>query len=348
MTARIIVGDALEQLRLLPDESADLIATSPPYWRQRDYGCAGQIGLEATPEEYVDRLVAVFAEARRVLRSTGSAWVNIGDKWAASGNGGGGSYMDERKSRAWKHAAVARGWRAAPPGYKRKDLIGLPFMLAFAMRGDGWYWRSTEIWAKANGMPESVRDRPVIAHEYVLQFSKGEDYFFDPDAVRLPAVPESVGRLERAMRGALDAGNFVMSGGGYAPAGQAPHSGARRSDKQRGHSRRHAGFNDRWDAMPRTEQQARGAMLRSVWWLPVANSTEEHFAVMPDELAAAMILSACPSGGTVLDPFFGVGTTGLVADRLGRHCIGIELDPANVERARTRIRRDATLLAEVV
>jgi DNA modification methylase len=347
VTVRIINADALVGLKEIPVSSVHLICTSPPYWRQRDYGVSGQLGLEPTPEQYIDALLAIFRGCARVLRDDGSCWINIGDKWATSGQGG--------------------------AGYKRKDLIGLPFMLAFAMRADGWYWRSTEIWAKANGMTESTSDRPVVAHEYVLQFSKSEKYYYDAAAVRLPAVPESTARLGRAMRASLDgSGGFVMSGGGYAPPGQSPHSGARRSgsstisgsphgrhadtplpvkerrtDKQRGHSRRHAGFNDRWDAMTREEQRATGAALRSVWWLPVANSPDAHFAVMPNELAATIILAGSPKGGMVLDPFGGSGTTALVADRLGRDATLIELKPEYVEIARRRIERDAGLFADV-
>src|SRR5216684_5559051 len=147
MTVRIICGDALTELRKLPDESVNCICTSPPYWRQRDYGVAEQIGLEATPEEYIDKLTIVFREARRVLRSNGVCWINVGDKWASGGNGGGGSFMAER-GHAWDHVLHAKGWRSPPAGYKDKDLIGIPFMLAFALRADGWYWRQCNVWAK--------------------------------------------------------------------------------------------------------------------------------------------------------------------------------------------------------
>lgn len=335
MSVRILAGDVSEQLALLPDDSVHCICTSPPYWRQRDYGVLGQIGLEETPEQYIDVLTGVFREARRALRSDGSCWINIGDKWAVSGNGDGGSFMAARGERAWKHAKTQRGWRSQPPGYKRKDLIGLPFMLAFAMRADGWYWRSTEIWAKANGMPESTSDRPTVAHEYVLQFSKSENYFYDAASVRLPALPVSVERLERAARSKLANGSFVMSGGGYALEGSPP---GENRDKQRGHSRRHKGFNESWDQMSFAEQRANGSALRSVWWLPVANSTEAHFAIMPEELATIVISAACPVGGTVLDPFLGSGTTAVVAERLGRDCIGIELNPEFVAISERRAR----------
>lgn len=211
-------------------------------------------------------------------------------------------------------------------------------MLAFALRAGGWYWRQCNIWAKANGMTESCVDRTTVAHEYVLHLTKSADYWYDSEATRLPAVPETVSRLERAMRDKLANGSFVISGAGYQPPGQPPHQGAYRTDKQRGHSRRHAGFNDRWDAMSPAEQQEKGAQLRSVWWLPTANYAEGHFAVMPEEMAALCVLAGCPAGGTVLDPFCGAGTTLLAADTLGRHAIGIELNPEYARMAEGRCR----------
>ena len=246
-----------------------------------------------------------------MLRGDGTAWVNIGDKWASGGNGGGGSFMADR-GEAWAHAKDAKGWRSPPPGYKDKDIVGLPFMLAFAMRAEGWFWRQTNIWAKPNGMPESVRDRSTISHEYVLQFSKRNDYWYDTEAARTPVAPSSETRLAQNV-GAQE-GSDRANGG--AKTNGTMKAVQRQSDKQRGHSRRHDGFNDRWDAMEKSEQQANGANLRSVWWLSPAQFREGHFAVMPSSLAEICIACGCPPGGTVLDPFAGAGTTGLVADRL--------------------------------
>lgn len=336
MSATILCGDALAMLRTLPDESVQMICASPPYWRQRDYGHAGQIGLEPTPEAYIDNLRAVFAEGRRVLRSDGVMFVNLGDKWASGGNGGGGSFMRERAD-AWAHAKDSKVWRSPPAGYKDKDLVGLPFMLAFALRADGWFWRQCNVWAKPNCMPESVTDRTTISHEYVLHFSKRNDYYYDAEAVRLPAVPESVGRLERSMRN--EGTTTLMAGGPVDVPGQPAHSKARARDKKRGHSQRHAGFNDRWDQMTLAEQQATGANLRSVWWIAPAQSGEEHYAVMPDALARLCILAGSRVGDTVLDPFNGSGTTGQVALELGRQYIGIELNPAYVELTHRRLAR---------
>lgn len=346
MTVKIINADVMDGLRQLADESVHCVVTSPPYYGQRDYGVDGQIGLEPTPDEFVSRLVDVFREVRRILKSDGSIWVNMGDSYAAGGMGeGSGKQLTNRGTLAGGHMNKPR---KAPVGLKPKDLVGVPWMLAFALRGDGWWLRSANVWAKPNGMPESTRDRPTVGHEYVFQLSKSERYYYGYDDVRLPPVPESVRRLARAMRGNLDAGGFVMSGGGYAPPGQPPHQGARRSDKQRGHSRRHAGFNDRWDAMERAQQQADGAALRSVWWISPGGFDEAHFATMPEELAALLVLAGCPVGGTVLDPFSGAGTTALVADRLQRNAIGIELNPEYVAMSEGRINRDRGGLLDIM
>lgn len=341
MTVRVLRGDCRQLLRTLPDESVDCVVTSPPYWRQRDYGMPEQIGLEQTPEQYVDQLTGIFAECRRVLRSDGTCWVNIGDKWASGGNGGGGKWMVER-GHAWDHAKNSKGWRKPPSGYKDKDLVGVPWMLAFAMRAEGWYLRQCNIWAKPNGMPESVSDRSTISHEYVFHFSKSNDYWYDTEAARTPPAPASETRLAQNVE--EQAGSARANGGGKT---NGPMKAVRRSDKQRGHTRRHQGFNDRWDQMEKDEQLAGGSNLRSVWWIAPAQYREGHYAVMPAALAEICILAGCKSQGTVLDPFFGAGTTGLVADRHGRNCIGIELNPAYADMASKRILNDAPLFAEV-
>lgn len=360
MSVRIINADVLEALSTLPDESVECVVTSPPYFALRSYLKDGdqlkefEIGLERTPDEYVKRLVGVFREVRRVLRAEGSLWLNVGDSYAGSwgaqsrgadypGNLEDGSTISARQIKSHPKDQVLTWSLKRTPGLKGKDLIGVPWMLAFALRADGWWLRSANVWAKASGMPESTRDRPTVAHEYVFQLTKSAKYYYAGDEVRLPPTPESIARLARAMRGKLNAGGLVISGGGYAPPGQAPHRGARRSDRQRGHSRKHAGFNDRWDAMERAQQQSQGSSLRSVWWIAPGGPSEfegDHFAMMPEELAAVCILAGCPKGGTVLDPFSGAGTTALVADRLGRNAIGIELNPATAAASQAMINRD--------
>lgn len=341
MTVSILQGDVRDVLPTLADESVHCVVTSPPYWRQRDYGVAGQMGLEMTPEQYIADMTGVFREVRRVLRADGTCWVNIGDKWAAGGNGGGGSFMEQRGG-AWAHAKNSKGWRSPPTGYKDKDLVGIPFMLAFAMRADGWFWRQCNVWAKPNGMPESVSDRSTISHEYVLHFSKSNDYWYDCDAARTPPAPSTETRLAQDVE--AQAGSERANGGAKT---NGTMKAVRRSDKQRGHTRRHAGFNDRWDAMERDGQIANGANLRSVWWISPAQYRECHFAVMPDRLAEICVVAGCPAGGTVLDPFGGAGTTGLVADRTGRNAILIEINADYCAMASRRIEDDAPLLTQV-
>ncbi len=331
----ILQGDVHEVLKTLPDESVHCVVTSPPYWRQRDYGIGGQIGLESTPEEYCANLVEAFRECRRILRADGTFWLNLGEKWASGGNGGGGSFMDERKASAWAHAENAKGWRSPPAGYKDKDMVGIPWMTAFALRADGWYLRQCNIWAKPNGMPESVSDRSTVSHEYVFQLSKNNDYWYDADRARTPAAPSSEMRLAQDVES--QAGSLRANGGAKT---NGTMKAVRRTDKQRGHSRKHNGFNDRWDAMSVAEQRENGANLRSVWWISPAQTVYEHYAVMPDTLAKICILAGCPAGGTVLDPFFGSGTTGLVARANGCKCIGIELNPEYIKIAERRLAQE--------
>lgn len=383
MTVRILRGDCMDVLKTLPDESVHCIVSSPPYWRQRDYGMAGQLGLESTPEEYIDRLTAIFAECRRILRPEGTCWVNLGDKWASGGNCGGGGFMADRGP-AWSHAKDAKGWRSPPAGYKDKDLIGVPWMLAFAMRAEGWYLRQCNIWAKPNCMPESVTDRSTASHEYVFHFSKRNDYWYDADAARTPAAPNTETRLAQnldAQEGSARANGDTRGHRPMKAVGRltgSPHgrhadtplpNQERRSDKQSGHGRKAAGFNERWNvkeasakvaagnarttaaAAPgvdsRKHQDYGGANLRSVWWISPAQYREGHYAVMPDALAEICITAGCQQGGVVLDPFGGVGTTGLVADRLQRDAILIELNPEYAAMAERRIRNDAPLFADV-
>lgn len=308
MSVHIIEGDCRQVLQRLPDESVDCIVSSPPYWRQRDYAEVRQIGLEPTPEEYVAELVGVFHECRRILRVAGTCWVNLGEKWASGGNGGGGKWMVQR-GHAWDHARGAHGWRKPPPGYKDKDLVGVPWMFAFAARADGWYLRQCNIWAKPNCMPESVRDRSTLAHEYVFHLTKSNDYWYDGRAARTPAAPATLTRLAQSI------------------------------ETQSGSARAHAGAHS---TRMKAAGNRRTANLRTVWWISTAQFRGEHYAVMPERLAEICVLAGCPSGGTVLDPFGGVGTSGLVADRLGRNAILVELSAKTARIARHRIATSAT------
>jgi DNA modification methylase len=342
MTVRILIGDCREKLRDLPDESVHCCVTSPPYFGLRNYGVDGQMGLEPTPDEFVAGMVEVFREVRRVLRDDGTVWINIGDSFAAHGR-------MVNDAPATKDLAAANARQKNGPsvgrikGYKPKDLIGIPWMLAFALRADGWYLRSDIVWAKPNGMPESVQDRPTRSHEFVFLLSKSRRYFYNSDAMRTPA-PATETRLAQDV--GAQTGSYRANGG--AKANGPMKAVGRTADKQRGHSRRHQGFNERWDAMERAEQLAGGSNLRSVWWLSPAQFADAHFATMPESLAEICVTGGSPHGGTVLDPFGGAGTTGLVADRLQRDAILIELNPEYAEIARQRISSEAGMFAEVL
>jgi DNA modification methylase len=268
MTVKIFKGDCRDVLRTLPDESVHCIVTSPPYWGLRDYGVAGQIGLEGSPQEYVEQLVSVFSDARRVLRSDGTFWLNVQDGYSAGGFGGGGSWGGKPE---WQSIINRRGFKGAPDGWKRKELLGLPALLSNALSADGWYLRSEIIWAKHTASEPPRDDRPSKAHEYVFLLSKAPRYVFD----------------------------------------------------------RHAD------------------VALSVWQITTGGDSAGHIAAMPPELAERCIKAGCPEGGTVLDPFGGGGTTALVADRLGRNAILIELNPEYAAMAERRIVSDAGMFANV-
>lgn len=494
VTIRILNGDCREMLAKIADRSVQCCVTSPPYYGLRNYGVDGQIGLEPSPESYVTELVSVFREVRRVLRDDGVLFLNLGDSYARSQD----TNVPQTKNPLCvppqtNHSPVSRvgssdgvvgradrpGSRTTGGGLKPKDLIGIPWMIAFALRADGWYLRSDIIWAKPNPMPESVTDRPTSAHEHVFLFAKsgdhlfwthrdkvgsrvhpepdyrwkhretkeeicvephglpedvkriwqrvnlwsGHDYFWDAEAVRQPMAVASIVRLaqdvdhrtgsSRANGGAKTNGPMKAVGG---------------LDKQRGHGRRHDGFNDRWDLMSKDEQQSMGANCRNVWTIATQPFSESHFATFPPDLAERCIKAgtsergccascgapwaritikgepdmphravsgADASGGysgqstknhdatgvqnasdvkrrilegmrekayswaptcechagvvpcTVLDPFAGAFTTCMVADRMQRHAIGVELNPEYCEMAERRIVEDAGMFADL-
>jgi DNA modification methylase len=292
----ILIGDCLEVLRGLPDGMAQTCVTSPPYYGLRDYGHAGQIGLEETPDAYVARLVGVFREVRRVLRDDGTLWLNLGDSYAAGGNGGGNKNDTNKGS-----LTVAR--KVAPAGYKPKDLIGIPWMVAFALRADGWWLRQDIIWHKPNPMPESVTDRCTKAHEYVFLLTKSARYFYDADSIR------------EAPTGRTDALSVINTG----------------ADNGR-------------EKRTLNNDGTIGANARSVWPIATQPYSGAHFATMPPALAERCVKAGSRPGDMVLDPFGGAGTTGLVADRLGRSATLIELSPEYARLARERITADAPLL----
>lgn len=320
----------------LDDDTVQTCVTSPPYFGLRDYKCDEQIGMEQTPDQYVQRLVGVFREVRRVLTDDGTLWVNIGDSYAASGCGG-NPPESEFQLQASNNGSKGNRSRKAVSGYKPKDLLGVPWMLAFALRDDGWYLRGDHIWAKPNGMPESVEDRPTRAHEYVFLLSKSARYFYDSEAVRTAPKASTITQLQQDVDSQL--GSIRANGGGKTNGTMK--AVGRISDKQRGHSRRHAGFNDRWDQMERDEQMVDGANLRSVWWIPPAQCKAAHFAVMPERVAEICIRAGSRPGDLVLDPFNGACTTGFVARELGRRYVGIDLNADYLELSKDRLRQQS-------
>jgi len=303
---KIIQGDCREVLKTLPDGSVDCCVTSPPYWGLRDYGVDGQIGLEQTPVAYVAEMVAVFREVRRVLRDDGTLWLNLGDSYAGSGKGPAGNLGKTNNERDMTHTRLS-GY--VPEGLKPKDLIGIPWRVAFALQADGWYLRQDIIWHKPNPMPESVTDRCTKAHEYVFLLSKSERYFFDSEAIKEPAAQSSI---ERAKYGYKHAFKNQFAG--------SPSDARHQDGKQ-------------YDAGAFASEKRN---KRSVWTVNTKPYKGSHFATFPPALIAPMILAGCPVGGTVLDPFGGSGTTGEVSESLGRNSILIELNPDYIELQKKR------------
>jgi len=356
MSVRILRGDCRDILKTLPDESVHCCVTSPPYFGLRDYGVAGQMGLEATPDEFVSGMVAVFSEVRRVLRDDGTLWLNMGDSYSSGGRSAvqtirGATSRDIGNDAASGMHAHLNGTAMRPPavdGIKQKDLFGIPWMLAFALRADGWYLRQDIIWSKPNPMPESVRDRCTKAHEYVFLMSKSQKYFYDIDAVAEPMAAASVSRLmqdvesqkgsERVpgktngtMKAVAKGNRKTFRGGGVYTQGQSFDNDAMPSNDSVGNEPNESGTRNK----------------RSVWEIATQPFSEAHFATFPPALVEPCIKAGCPTDGVVLDPFGGAGTTGLVADRLQRNAILIELNPEYAGIAERRLIGDSPLFAEV-
>ena len=305
----------------------------------------GTFGLEPTPALFVEHAVSIFEEVRRVLKPDGVLWLNLGDSYAATSKGSGGKtnstlnakrdangdLADDRKSQPWM--AQPRRFSLDDCGIKPKDLIGIPWRVAFALQGAGWYLRCDVIWSKPNPMPESVTDRPTKAHEYVFLLSKSERYYYDANAIKEPGVYSAEERKNRSdtRRDHPLAARMMPN----------------KPDKQRGHGRRNAGFNDRWDGMSLEEQTSVMRNKRSVWSIATRPFSEAHFATFPEEIPTVCILAGSKPGDTVLDPFNGAGTVGVVCEKLQRRYIGIELSPSYVEMSRRRIRNVAPLFNQV-
>lgn len=384
MTVRILHGDCRAMLKTLESDSVHCCVTSPPYWGLRSYLPDGhqdkhlEIGSEPTVHDWVATMVEVFREVRRVLRPDGTCWVNLGDSYANDGKWGGSTGGKHVKA---QHGASGIGRGKVITGLKPKDLVGQPWRVAFALQADGWWLRQEIIWAKKNPMPESCRDRFTKAHEHVFLLTKSERYHFDIDAVQEKASENTHARLAQnieAQAGSMRAhagvgrggrpmkamaGRPVGTGVGFGYATDAEARGRGRVKASEGVGRRqgppgnpaerklaeagsgtknNSSFDEAMAVMPATRNP------RSVRWLASEPFKGAHYATYPTELIEPFIKAGCPEGGTVLDPFGGSGTTGMVADRLHRNAVLIDLDERNLPMAHGRITGDAPLFAEVV
>lgn len=367
MPVRIITADVMEGLAQIADDSVHCVVTSPPYWGLRSYLPADhprkrdEIGSEPTLAEHIARLVAVFREVRRVLRPDGTLWLNYGDMWANDGKWGGAS---SGKHVVDLHGASGIGRGKRLTGLKPKDLCMAPHRLAIALQDDGWWVRSDIVWHKPNPMPSSVTDRPTPSKEYVFLLSKSARYAYDAAAIaeRRTSMEDAQGFRGGSYVGGEPGprkvkGNKRIKVPGGWDVGAGAHGTVHRSGRTEAtyveaknetmNDRRRAGFNSRWD-----ECEAEGAdqltrNARDVWTIATEPFKEAHYATFPKELARRCILAGCPNGGTVLDPFGGSGTVGLVADQIQRHAILIDIDERNRGMSERRLLNDAPLLAEI-
>jgi DNA modification methylase len=363
-TVRVLEGDCRTVLRTLPAESVHCVVTSPPYYGLRDYGVRDQIGLEASPTEFIAELVAVFDEVARVLRKDGTLWLNMGDSYASGGGPGWQGKNGQRANRRFtgsRNTPAMMNVPSKPDGFKRKDMMGMPWRLAFALQDAGWYLRQDIIWSKPNPMPESCRDRCTKSHEYIFLLSKSRKYHFDAEAIREPSSESTHARLaqdidaqagsaranggtraERPMkalksRGGTPSGWDTRPGshrdltGNYGPKAQAAGVTPKAAANAAG-NRNNASF-----AAATSREILPYRNKRSVWTIGSRAFKEAHFATFPEQLVEPCILAGCPEDGLVLDPFGGSGTTGIVAHRLKRNAILIELNPAYADIARRRI-----------
>lgn len=374
MTVKILIGDVRDRLRSMSADSVDCVVTSPPYWGLRDYGVDGQIGLEPTLGEHLSVMVGVFEEVRRVLKPTGTLWLNYGDCYATSPNGR--SAADTKAAGTDDRTFRDKPFSTIQGVLKAKDLCMVPNRLAIALQEAGWWVRSEIIWAKPNPMPESINDRPATSHEKIFLLSRAPRYHYDADAVRQGRTSDEDANTFRG--GAYTGGDTdntttgkrKVRGNQRVPAGWdtsigsgghgSIHKTGRRDSFKRDDSKRaavHPGQSmgthrpDREDvAYPRGE----GRNLRNyepapvqVWPIATRPFSEAHFATFPPELAERCLQAGCPAGGTVLDPFGGAGTTALVADRMGLDCTIIELNPEYAEIARNRIASEQGMFVNV-
>lgn len=318
------IGDCRDILKEIPDSSVNCCVTSPPYFGLRDYGHEKQIGLEATPEKYVNELVQVFREVRRVLRDDGTLWLNLGDSYASSGGISSPNRDhsgDIRGSRGGQGTSGNRGGVFRPSTVsdtvKAKDLLGIPWRVAFALQADGWYLRQDIIWHKPNPMPESVKDRCTKAHEYIFLMSKSPRYYFNQEAILEPCSPATHARLSQ--KTLADQAGSSRSHGGQKHNGPMKAVG-RKFDPAKG-NKNNQSFDSAMAVMPENRNK------RSVWTITTQPFKGSHFATFPLALVEPCVLAGCPAGGTVLDPFGGSGTVGEFCRHNNRDAILIEINP---------------------
>lgn len=293
-------GNCLEILKLLPNESINCCITSPPYWGLRDYGHNKQIGIEKTPDEYVSKMVSVFAEVKRVLKPEGTLWLNLGDSYV--GTGAKGDYKDPKNPNG-RNSQKEKAKNNKVEMLKSKDLVGIPWRVAFALQSDGWYLRQDIIWHKPNPMPESVTDRCTKAHEYIFLLSKSKKYYFDNASIKEKSAPDNSIRNRDLTKLNNTPGRTKMKG------------------------------------LIKNDYKTRNK--RSVWTVSTKPFSEAHFATFPPDLIEPCVKAGCPIGGVILDPFFGAGTTGYVAVKHDRKFIGLELNKEYCEIAKNRIEKEA-------
>lgn len=326
----IYQGDALEVLKTWPSDFVDCVITSPPYWGLRDYGVDRQLGLEKTPEEYVIKMIEIFREVKRVLKKDGTCWLNLGDSYASNGKEGGDIDLDKGidiqrgRGRLNKHSVI-----------KSKDLVGIPWRVAFALQADGWYLRQDIIWAKPNPMPESVIDRCTKSHEYIFLLTKSPKYYFNNEAIKEKAIyglHSKESRPPGIVRDRLygyDSKEAVLRGRVI-------------NETKNGITIRHPkGKHGSAQQSPKTLVDMRNK--RDVWTVATKPYAEAHFATFPQDLIVPMIKAGCPDGGVVLDPFMGSGTTAYVARTLGKNYLGIELKSEYIKLANQRLSQQVLL-----